>query len=40
MNSKEKKQVVTQKDIFKLLDSCYEKCLYGKIKWLIISKKP
>ncbi len=29
MNSKEKKQVVTQKDIFKLLDSCYEKCLYG-----------
>lgn len=29
MNSKEKKQIVTQKDIFNLLDSCYEKCLYG-----------
>ncbi len=29
MNNKEKKQVVTQKDIFNLLDFCYEKCLYG-----------
>lgn len=29
MNNKEKKQVVTQKDIFNLLDFCYEKYLYG-----------
>lgn len=29
MDSKEKKLVVTQEDIMKLLDSCYEKCLNG-----------
>lgn len=27
MNSKEKKPVMTEEDIMKLLDSCYEKCL-------------
>ena len=29
MNSKEKKPVMTEEDIMKLLDSCYEKCLNG-----------
>lgn len=29
MSVKEKKQAVTQEDIMKLLDSCYEKCLNG-----------
>ena len=29
MSAKEKKQAVTQEDIMKLLDSCYEKCLNG-----------
>ena len=29
MNSKEKKSVMTEEDIMKLLDSCYEKCLNG-----------
>lgn len=29
MTSKEKRQIVTQKDIMKLLDSCYAKCLNG-----------
>lgn len=29
MDSKEKKPVVTQEDIMKLLDSCYKKCLNG-----------
>lgn len=29
MNSKEKKAVMTEEDIMKLLDSCYEKCLNG-----------
>ncbi len=29
MNAKEKKQAVTQEDIMKLLDSCYDKCLNG-----------
>lgn len=29
MSNKEKKQIVTQEDIIKLLDSCYEKCLNG-----------
>lgn len=29
MNTKEKKQTLTQEDIMKLLDSCYEKCLNG-----------
>ena len=29
MNSKEKKSVVTQEDIMKILDSCYDKCLNG-----------
>ena len=30
MNSKEKKPVMTEEDIMKLLDSCYEKCLNGR----------
>ena len=29
MSVKEKKQAVTQEDIMKLLDSCYDKCLNG-----------
>lgn len=29
MNSKEKNPVMTEEDIMKLLDSCYEKCLNG-----------
>lgn len=29
MGTKEKKHVITQEDIMKLLDSCYEKCLNG-----------
>lgn len=29
MNEKEKKQLVSQEDIMKLLDSCYDKCLHG-----------
>ena len=29
MSVREKKQAVTQEGIMKLLDSCYEKCLYG-----------
>lgn len=29
MSAKEKKQLFTQEDIMKLLDSCYEKCLNG-----------
>lgn len=29
MNEKEKKPLLTQEDIMKLLDSCYEKCLDG-----------
>ena len=29
MNSKEKKPVMTEEDVMKLLDSCYEKCLNG-----------
>lgn len=29
MSAKEKKQAMTQEDIMKLLDSCYEKCLNG-----------
>lgn len=29
MSEKEKKQLFTQEDIMKLLDSCYEKCLNG-----------
>ncbi len=29
MGAKEKKHVITQEDIMKLLDSCYEKCLNG-----------
>lgn len=43
MNSKEKKPVMTEEDIMKLLDSCYEKCLneYQKLvpvlrNWLMI----
>ncbi len=29
MDSKDKKQIITQEDIMNLLDSCYEKCLNG-----------
>ena len=29
MSEKEKKQLVSQEDIMKLLDSCYDKCLHG-----------
>ena len=29
MNNKEKKHVITEEDIMKLLDTCYEKCLNG-----------
>lgn len=29
MSEKEKKQLLTQTDIMKLLDSCYDKCLHG-----------
>lgn len=29
MSGKQKKQAITQEDIFNLLDSCYEKCLNG-----------
>lgn len=29
MSEREKKKILTQEDIMKLLDSCYEKCLHG-----------
>ena len=29
MSDREKNQVISQKDIMKLLDACYEKCLTG-----------
>lgn len=29
MDSREKKQKITQEDIMNLLDACYEKCLNG-----------
>ena len=29
MSKKEKKRVISQEDVMKILDSCYEKCLNG-----------
>ena len=29
MSEKEKKTVIAQEDVMKILDSCYEKCLNG-----------
>lgn len=29
MSKKEKKAVIVQEDVMKILDSCYEKCLNG-----------